>query len=64
MTDVVVWEAMIGGPGLCVPWQLFFSPGNIVAGACFGHSRPQPIILPSFISFHEFLSGFFWYPAK
>jgi hypothetical protein len=66
MIDVVVWEEVIGGPGLCVPWQHYFSPNNIVAGACFGHSRPQHIILPSFISFCEFLpgSGFFWHPAK
>jgi hypothetical protein len=25
MIDVVVWEAVIGGPGLCVPWQHCFS---------------------------------------
>jgi hypothetical protein len=39
MIDVVVWEAVIGGPGLCVPWQLCFLPGNIGAGTCFGTSK-------------------------
>jgi hypothetical protein len=66
MIDVVMWEAVTGGPGLCVPWQLCFLPSNIVAGACFGYSKSQPIILPSFISFCEFLTGseFFCHPAK
>jgi hypothetical protein len=66
MIDVAVWEAVIDGSGLCVPWQHCFSPGNIAAGAYLGRSRPQPIILPSFIFFCEFLpgSGFFWHPAK
>jgi hypothetical protein len=66
MIDMVVWEALMGGPGLCVPWQHCFSSGNIVVGACFGCSGSQHIILPSFISFCEFLpgSGFLWHPAK
>jgi hypothetical protein len=66
MIDVVVWEAVISVPGLCVLWQHFFSPGYIISGACFGRSMPQRIILPSFISFYEFLpgSGFFWDPAN
>jgi hypothetical protein len=33
MMDVVV---VIGGPGICMPWQHCFSPSNTVAGACFG----------------------------
>jgi hypothetical protein len=66
MIDVDLWEAMIGRMGHCMPWQHCFSSGNIVAGASFGSSRSQPIVLPSFISFCEFLpgSGFFWHPAK
>jgi hypothetical protein len=41
MKDVAVWEALTGGPGLCVPWQLCFLLGNIVASACLdihGHN--------------------------
>jgi hypothetical protein len=43
-----------------------FSYCNTVAGACFGLSRPHPIILPNFISYFEFLPGlgFFWHPAR
>jgi hypothetical protein len=51
MIDVVVCEAVIGGSGLCVPWQHCFSFGSIVAGGCFGRLGPQPIMLLSFISF-------------
>jgi hypothetical protein len=66
MMDVVVWETVICGPGLCVPWQHCFSSGNIVAGACFGRSGPQPTVPPSFISFREFIPGseLFWHPEK
>jgi hypothetical protein len=45
MIGVVVWETVIGEPGLCVPWQLCFSPGNSVAGACLERSDSQPVIL-------------------
>jgi hypothetical protein len=64
MIDMVVWEVvMLSGPGLCVPWQHCFSSGNIGPDACFGHSGPQPIIIPSFISFCELIPrlGIFWH---
>jgi hypothetical protein len=65
--DVVVWEAVVlSGPGLYVPWQTCFSSGNIGAGPWFGHSGPQPVILPILISFCELIPGseFFWHSAK
>jgi hypothetical protein len=66
LMDVVVWEAVICGPGLRVLWQHCFLSGNIVAGACFGHSGPQRITPPGLISCCEFIpgSGLFWHPAK
>jgi hypothetical protein len=66
MIDVVLWEAVIVGPGLFMLWQQCFSSGSNVAGACFGRLEPQSITLPTFIPFCELIpgSGFFWYPAK
>jgi hypothetical protein len=66
MTDMVVWETVISGSGHSVPQQHCFLSGNIFAGACYGCSGPQPMILQSFISFCEFLPrlGFFWHLAK
>jgi hypothetical protein len=62
MLGTMCEAVILGGPGLCVPWQHCFSSGNIVAGACFGHSEPH---LPTFISFYELIpgSGFFWHSA-
>jgi hypothetical protein len=62
---VMVWGAVIGGPGTLCALATLLLIWQIVA-ACSGGLGLQHVIVPSFISFCELIPGsrFFWHSAE